>query len=161
MIFSSLLCQSSVHLMFFCATSNRRLFLFPRLFTPFWLRNTFLIDCENFDSYLCSGHEDLIAHYHFQTSFLTPFSILCLVMWIFNEEQCVPHCLLSITPQKYGDSNYLWLYCYIDTNVCHTRLLLSHLCCTPPFFFFCICFLYGTYKVFWAMKYIFHIAYLI
>lgn len=36
-----------------------------------------------------------------------PSSILCLVMWIFNEEQFVPHCLLSITLQKYDDSNYL------------------------------------------------------
>lgn len=71
-----------------------------------------------------------------------PSSILCLVKWIFNEEQFVPHCLLSITLQKYDDSNYLWLgYWYIDTKVCRTKLTLSHSCCTPPPPFVCVCLL--------------------
>lgn len=138
----------------FFATSTKTLFSFPGLFSPFWLSVPFLISCKDFDSYLCSVHEALIVHYFFQTSFLMPSSILCLVMWIFNEEQFVPHCLLSITFQKY-DSNYPWLgYWYIDTNACHTKLPLSHLCCTPLPPFFCVCLLslvlYWNYKAFGA-----------
>lgn len=90
---------------FFCHSKQNLVFL---SFTPFWFRVPFLISCKDFVSYLCSILEGLIAHYFFQTSFcLMPSSILCLVMWIFNEEQFVPHCLLSITCQKYDDSNYL------------------------------------------------------
>ena len=121
----------------FFATSNKTLCSFPRLIIPFWLSVPFLISCKDFDSYLCSIREDLIAHYFLQTSFLMSSSILCLVMWIFNEKQFVPHCLLSITLQKYDDSNYLWLgYLYIlilmpvtQNYHCLIYVVLLH----PPF----------------------------
>lgn len=156
------LCPSWHHPFLFCSLDvpflphqTKPWLNFQGFFTPFWLSVPFLISCKDFDSYLCSVHEEWIAHYFFQTSFLMPSSILCLVMWIFNEEQFVPHCLLSITLQIYDDSNYLWLgYWYIDTNACHTKLPLSYLCCTPPPPFFCVCLLslvlYWNYKAFGA-----------
>lgn len=52
-------------------------------------------------------------------------------MWIFNEEQFVPHCLLSISLQKYDDTNYLWLGNWsVDTAACYTKVLLPHIVLT-------------------------------